>query len=177
MKATNFNQIYKGNYPMVYNFIFARVNYKSELAQELTNDVFLKVHDHLASFDSSKSKLTTWIFNIAKNRVIDHYRSDKSKMVVSVDSFVNDEGKESFQFESKSNEGTHNKEVYQQIKKAMKANLKPVEYKIANLHFIMDLGYDEICNIMEISNTNARVMINRIRTKLRPQLMEIYQTA
>ncbi len=46
-------------------------------AEDLCEDVFIKVCQKLDQYDDSKSSLSTWIYNITKNTVIDYYRSHK----------------------------------------------------------------------------------------------------
>jgi RNA polymerase sigma-70 factor (ECF subfamily) len=56
----------------VFNHIFRLVNDRG-LAEDLTQDVFVRVYQRLPSF-SFKSRFTTWLFQIAVNRVVDEMR-------------------------------------------------------------------------------------------------------
>ena len=47
--------------------VIARILKKEELAEEVLQDVFLKIWDRIASYDASKGKLFTWMLNIARN--------------------------------------------------------------------------------------------------------------
>lgn len=60
--------------------IILRIVPGEEEAKEVLNDVFLKVYDNIASYDSSKSKLFTWMARIARNAAIDKIRSANYKM-------------------------------------------------------------------------------------------------
>src|SRR4029077_20678408 len=44
------------------------------LAEDLTQEVFLRVYQSLPRF-SFRSKLATWLFQVAKNRVVDEFRN------------------------------------------------------------------------------------------------------
>jgi RNA polymerase sigma-70 factor (ECF subfamily) len=44
------------------------------LAEEVTQDVFLRVWDKAATFDSTLGKVSSWMASIARNRAIDVYR-------------------------------------------------------------------------------------------------------
>ncbi|MCR5718448.1 MAG: sigma-70 family RNA polymerase sigma factor [Oscillospiraceae bacterium] len=46
-----------------------------EDAEDLCNDIFMKVFQKLDSFNESRAKLSTWIFAITRNAVIDYYRT------------------------------------------------------------------------------------------------------
>ncbi len=46
-------------------------------AQDIVSDVFIKVFEGLCGYDESKASLSTWIYTIARNAVIDYFRSAK----------------------------------------------------------------------------------------------------
>ena len=48
-------------------------------AEEITQDVFLKIWDKAHSYDPSKGRFFTWVLNIARNAAIDHWRSQSYK--------------------------------------------------------------------------------------------------
>ena len=50
-----------------------------ERAQELCQDVFVKIWHNAESYDSSKGRFFTWILNIARNTAIDEVRSKSHK--------------------------------------------------------------------------------------------------
>jgi RNA polymerase sigma-70 factor (ECF subfamily) len=57
----------------VYNYIFRMVGDRT-LAEDLTQDVFLRIYHGLAGF-SLRCRFTTWLFQVAKNRVLDELRA------------------------------------------------------------------------------------------------------
>ena len=67
-------KIYQEFYPKVYQFLVNRMG-SVEDAEDMAQTVFLKVYTKLDTFDSTKSSLSTWIFNITRNTLIDHQRS------------------------------------------------------------------------------------------------------
>jgi RNA polymerase sigma-70 factor, ECF subfamily len=69
----------------VYNYVLRMVGDRS-LAEDLTQEVFLRVYQGLPRF-SSRSKFTTWLFQVTKNRVLDELRATerRPRTVVDVD--------------------------------------------------------------------------------------------
>ena len=57
----------------VYNYVLRLVNDRA-LAEDLTQEVFLRVFQGLSRF-SLRSKFTTWLFQVTKNRVLDELRA------------------------------------------------------------------------------------------------------
>lgn len=63
-----------------------------DIAEELLQDVFLKIWDKIENYDASKGKLFTWMLNIARNQAIDKTRSkemSKGKKTDDIDNLVN----------------------------------------------------------------------------------------
>ena len=67
-------KIYKEYYPKVYQYLVNRMG-SIEDAEDMAQTVFLKIFTKLDTFDAEKSSLSTWIFNITRNSLIDHQRS------------------------------------------------------------------------------------------------------
>lgn len=70
----NLEQIYSEYYPKVLQYIQNRSNGHMD-AEDLAQNVFVKVFAKLDTFDPEKSAISTWIFNITRNTLIDHQRS------------------------------------------------------------------------------------------------------
>ena len=75
----------------IYSFTFRFVGNGQE-AEDITQEVFLKVWRNLKKFDQKK-KFKTWIFSIAKNTSIDFL---KKKKTIPFSEFENEEGKNKF---------------------------------------------------------------------------------
>jgi RNA polymerase sigma-70 factor (ECF subfamily) len=52
-----------------------RIIQKEAVAEEVLQDVFLKIWDKFDNYDASKGKLFTWLLNVARNQAIDKTRS------------------------------------------------------------------------------------------------------
>jgi RNA polymerase sigma-70 factor, ECF subfamily len=61
----------------VFNYVFRTVGDRA-LAEDLTQDVFLRIYQGLPGF-SLRCRFTTWLFQVAKNRVLDELRARERK--------------------------------------------------------------------------------------------------
>ena len=68
--------LYTQYYSKVMGYIHARIRNRMD-AEDLCADVFEKVQRKLPDFDPSKASVSTWIFTITRNTVIDHYRRSR----------------------------------------------------------------------------------------------------
>ncbi len=69
-------QIYTEYHGKVMSYIRARIQGHAD-AEDLCSDVFEKVFLKIGDYDSTKSSLSTWIFTITRNTVIDFFRHSR----------------------------------------------------------------------------------------------------
>ncbi len=72
-----FGVLYDRYLDKIYRFIYYKT-FSKEVAEDLTSDVFHKALTKIGSFDSEKGNFSAWLYRIARNSVIDHYRTKKS---------------------------------------------------------------------------------------------------
>ena len=68
-------QIYEQYHDKVFAYIRNHVN-QIEDAEDLCSDVFIKIYSKIDTFDSSKASISTWIYAMTSNTVIDFYRTN-----------------------------------------------------------------------------------------------------
>jgi len=68
-----FAEIYRDNVQAIFRYIFHRVN-DSQLAEDLTGDVFTKALEGLPDYQDQGKPFIAWLYRIAHARVVDHYR-------------------------------------------------------------------------------------------------------
>ncbi|KAB1157850.1 RNA polymerase sigma factor [Flavobacterium luteum] len=64
---------------------------RTDVADDLLQDTFVKIWKHIDSYDSSKGALYTWMLNIARNQALDYLRSAnyrKQQLQVEIDLFA-----------------------------------------------------------------------------------------
>lgn len=81
---TSYNQVYNSLRDRIHTYVSRQVS-DQQFVDDLVQDIFLTVHAHIHELDE-KEKPDAWIFRIARNRVIDYYRS--RKMLLSPDSEI-----------------------------------------------------------------------------------------
>ena len=72
--------------------VISRIIKRETIAEEVLQDVFLKIWDRIETYDPSKGRLFTWMLNIARNQAIDKTRSkeySKDKKTGDIENYVN----------------------------------------------------------------------------------------
>jgi len=129
--------------------------------QDAHNDLFQEITIQLwKAFPKFRgdAKFSTWMYRIGLNTAITLYR--KSKRTINTQQF------ESVQFKIKAVEYDDTEE--QQLKALYKAvhQLNDIEKALVFL-YLEDKNYSEISETLGITQVNARVKMNRVKTKLR----------
>ena len=104
-----FERIYELYSESTYGIIFSIVH-DEKIAEEILQDVFLKIWNNSSSYNSDKGRFFTWILNIARNASIDQLRSKShknSRKNLTSDNFV-DILESSSHFSSKTRLGAYN---------------------------------------------------------------------
>jgi RNA polymerase sigma-70 factor (ECF subfamily) len=71
-----FGQLYDAYMERIYRFVYFRVE-DQQTAEDITSQVFLKAWGNLDRFSFNRTPYLAWLYTIAHNAVIDHYRTRK----------------------------------------------------------------------------------------------------
>ena len=72
--SARFAELYDAYIEKIYRFIYFRTNHR-QTAEDLTSATFIKAFEHIKKF--STGSFSSWLYRIARNTVIDHYRTAK----------------------------------------------------------------------------------------------------
>ncbi len=162
-----FARLYDYFFPRVYRYVSFRV--EGENIEDVVSDVFLKVVQYLQKYTTQKNaSFSAWVFRIAHNQVVDHYRK-KKEVLISL------EGDEEFQsyFDAIPDERAPGPdEALQQVFESEKmrknlSKLKPNYREILELKYLEDFSNKEIAQISEKTEGNIRIMQLRALKDLR----------
>ncbi len=140
----------------VYNYVLRLVGDRS-LAEDLTQEVFLRVFQGLPRF-SSRSKFTTWLFQVTKNRVLDELRATerRPRAVVQLEDAPGLEVVDA---------PVERVEAIDALWRAVDA--LPVDLKMALLlRDIVGLSYNEIADSLEITLATVKWRIFKAREEV-----------
>lgn len=77
-----FWKIYDKYIDKIYKFVYLKTTNK-EVAEDIVSDVFMSAINNISSFDlGSSSSVSSWLYCIANNKVIDYYRTNKQNLDV-----------------------------------------------------------------------------------------------
>ena len=153
-----FRQIVDQYSDMVFTIIIRILNNR-ELARELSQDVFVKVYQSLSGFNG-KSKLSTWIYKIAYNSALNEKRKNTKLALSSLEDHelhLNDN--------KNAEKAMINDLAKNEINRAI-MKLHEDERIIVTLYYFEDISVAEISKVVDLSISNIKVKLHRIRMKL-----------
>jgi RNA polymerase sigma-70 factor (ECF subfamily) len=151
-----FSAIVRAYQTPVYNYVL-RLTGDRSLAEDLTQDVFLRVYQGLPRF-SLRCKFTTWLFQVTKNRVLDELRARERRpqAVVNLDDLPTLEA-----LDPPIEEG----ETIDALWRAVH-NLNPDLKMALLLRDIVGLPYNEIADSLEITLSTVKWRIFKAREEV-----------
>ncbi len=161
-----FVEAYRSYYSRVFAYVYSRVG-NVELAKDLVAGVFEKAYAKGHTLRESAA-YATWLFVIAKNAVIGHYRRHKRE------SEGMDRMKESLWLSerpSNPEDGTLQSEATSNLMRHLR-RLSERDQELLSLRFDGELSDAEISCVLNISKGNVRVSIFRALRRLRSLMVE-----
>ncbi|MDR2232719.1 MAG: RNA polymerase sigma factor [Tannerella sp.] len=132
-----------------------------EDAEELTQDVFLKVFRSLPSFQGN-SQFSTWLYRIAYNTAISATRKQRHEWVAIEESMLENVSEDEVNGEL---EQLEKEEQLRKLERAVE-QLLPDERALVSLFYMQEKSIDEIMTITGLSNSNVKTKLHRVRKKL-----------
>ena len=172
------HQMVTGQHKRVYAICYRFTGDATE-AEDITQDVFLKIYRNLSSFDPEKGAFQTWITTLTRNMLVDNYRRTKldratDSMDVSLSS--DDDGPtmaERLADTRPSQEQNYaGLELKATIQQALK-KLSPELREAVILRDLEDMDYKEIAVVLKIPEGTVKSRISRGRAELARLLQRI----
>ncbi|HLJ27994.1 MAG TPA: sigma-70 family RNA polymerase sigma factor [Candidatus Angelobacter sp.] len=155
----------------IYNLCYRFTN-SADDAQDLTQDVFIRVYRTLASYDVDKGAFTTWLTTLARNLLVDHFRRSKQDRITdSIDAGLREEEDALSLSDRLEDPGPTpddrlaSKETQRLVQQAL-ARLSPDLREAVILRDLQDMDYKEIAQVLRVPEGTVKSRINRGRMEL-----------
>lgn len=160
-----FGLLYDEHLSPIYRFIFLKVGNKAD-AEDICHQVFLNAWQNIGSYRFQGFPFSSWLYKIAANAVVDHWRGKKPNIsidLVSENLFSENPALEEF---------LDQKTDIAFIGKALK-QLEPDQQNVIIMKFIEELSNKEIAYILAKSEGAVRVIQHRALKQLKKLLEKI----
>lgn len=154
-----FGALYDHYHPLMYRFVLLRVGRKED-AEDITHQIFVDAWQNIRGYEMRGLPFASWLYRIARNGVIDHYRTRKDEMSLEL-------------VDTNAMVSGHNPEVLTQelfelarVRKAI-AKLKPEHQDVVIMRFVEELSIKEAAHALEKSEGAVKLLQHRAIKELK----------
>jgi RNA polymerase sigma-70 factor (ECF subfamily) len=155
-------QLYEHYFPRIYRYVVSRLR-SNEDAEDVTEEVFLRIIDNIGSFEWRGLPFGAWVFRIARNEVVSHVRRQKSR------------GSNAQLTESIPDEGRDHTELVEidltfKVVQVAIEQLPEAQRQVVSLRFVAGLTVAETAQTLKKTENNVKVLQHKAIARLQ-QLM------
>ena len=178
--AAAWEEIVQRYHRRIYNVCY-RFAGDADNAQDLTQEVFIKMYRTLSSYDAGKGAFMTWVTTITRNLLVDHFRKTKSdRLTDSIDQPVSDH-EDALPLSAQIADGgvapdaaVQSRETREMVHFALQ-KLSPELREAVILRDLQDMDYREIAAVLKVPEGTVKSRINRGRAELARLLQRTYR--
>lgn len=152
-----FGELYDRYYTRVYRYVYHRLG-RTHDAEDVTALVFMKALEALPSYKTGRSGFAPWIFRIARNAVVDHYRRQKQHSPLE-------------EAEHKSSDDDPVTDVLRNEQKddlrALVGHLSNDQREVVLMRYAGDLSFAEIAQAVKKNESAVRMLLHRGLRKMK----------
>jgi len=164
----------------IYNICY-RFAGSADDAQDLTQEVFIKIYRTLSSFDVERGAFMTWVTTVTRNLLVDHFRKTKQDRITdSLDAAPSEHEDAQPLSEHIRDQGlgpdarAQSREVSEVVHQALQ-KLSPDLREAVILRDLQDMDYRDIATALKVPEGTVKSRINRGRAELARLLQRTYR--
>ena len=164
----------------IYNICY-RFAGSADDAQDLTQEVFIKMYRTLNSYDVERGAFMTWVTTITRNLLVDHFRKSKQDRLTDSMDAAPSEHEDAMPMSDKIQDTTptpdaraQSRETRETVHRALQ-KLSPELREAVILRDLQDMDYREIATVLRVPEGTVKSRINRGRAELARLLQRTYR--
>ena len=150
-------------------------------AEDLTQEVFIKMYRTLSSYDVERGAFMTWVTTMTRNLLVDHFRKTKQDRITDSMDAAPSEHEESMPLSDKiedkgraPDEHVESRETRETVHRALQ-KLSPELREAVILRDLQDMDYRDIAVSLKVPEGTVKSRINRGRAELARLLQRTYR--
>jgi RNA polymerase sigma factor (sigma-70 family) len=164
----------------IYNICY-RFSGSSDDAQDLTQEVFIKMYRTLSSYDIERGAFMTWVTTMTRNLLVDHFRKTKQERLTDSMDATASEHEDSMPLSEQipdkqpaPDTKVQSRETGEVVHEALQ-KLSPELREAVILRDLQDMDYRDIAAVLRVPEGTVKSRINRGRAELARLLQRIYR--
>lgn len=156
-------EIFDQYYPLIFRYIFFRVTHQ-EVAEDLAGEVFVRLVEKIGEYEARGRPLLAWLYTIARNLVVDYYRSRESSISEELPENV-------LATEGEADQEVEKRFVFEQLGRAL-VQLTEEQRQVVLLKFIEERSNTEVAVLLGKNERAIRSLQHRALLALQRALTE-----
>jgi RNA polymerase sigma-70 factor (ECF subfamily) len=179
-EAAAWEEIVRRYHKRIYNICY-RFSGSPDQAQDLTQEVFIKMYGSLKSYDSQRAAFMTWMTTITRNLLVDYFRKSKQDRATDSLDTVPSEHEDAMPLSERIPDRTPTPDATAQSRETKEAvhralqKLSPDLREAVILRDLQDMDYREIATVLRVPEGTVKSRINRGRAELARLLQRTYR--
>jgi RNA polymerase sigma-70 factor (ECF subfamily) len=178
--AAAWEEIVQRYHRRIYNICY-RFAGSSDDAQDLTQEVFIKMYRTLDSYDVERGAFMTWVTTMTRNLLVDHFRKHKQDRLTDSLDAAPSEHEDAMPLSDKIEDKGPAPDSHVQSGEAQAAvhealqKLSPELREAVILRDLQDFSYTEVAAVLKVPEGTVKSRINRGRAELARLLQRTYR--
>jgi RNA polymerase sigma factor (sigma-70 family) len=164
----------------IYNICY-RFAGSADDAQDLTQDVFVKMYRTLNTYDLERGAFMTWVTTMTRNLLVDHFRKTKQDRITDSLDAAPSEQEDALRLSDRIEDkgappdaSVRSRETRETVHQALQ-KLSPELREAVILRDLQDMDYREIATVLKVPEGTVKSRINRGRAELARLLQRTYR--
>jgi RNA polymerase sigma-70 factor (ECF subfamily) len=163
--ADAIGQLFDAHHQALFRYVWSRVGERA-LAEDLTGDVFMRMLSALPRYQVSGAPFRAWLYQIARNLLIDHYRKTGNRMNIPLQQ-VETVGDAMMDLSTVVEQQLTLEGVQQAL-----ARLEATQREVVTLRFLSGLSLREVAAVLGKTESAVKALQHRGLTALRQALAQ-----
>ena len=179
-EAAAWEEIVQRYHRRIYNICY-RFSGSPDQAQDLTQEVFIKMYGSLKSYDSQRAAFMTWMTTITRNLLVDYFRKTKQERMTDSLDGATSEHEDALPLSERipdkalpPDARVQSRETKEAVHRALQ-KLSPDLREAVILRDLQDMDYREIATVLRVPEGTVKSRINRGRAELARLLQRTYR--
>jgi RNA polymerase sigma-70 factor (ECF subfamily) len=179
-EAAAWEEIVQRYHRRIYNICY-RFSGSPDQAQDLTQEVFIKMYGSLKSYDSQRAAFMTWMTTITRNLLVDYFRKTKQERMTDSLDAATSEHEDALPLSERipdkappPDARVQSRETKEAVHRALQ-KLSPDLREAVILRDLQDMDYREIATVLRVPEGTVKSRINRGRAELARLLQRTYR--
>ena len=178
--AAAWEEIVQKYHRRIYNICYRFAGSAND-AEDLTQEVFIKMYRTLNTYDVERGAFMTWVTTMTRNLLVDHFRKTKNERITDSLEATPSEHEDAMPLSERipdqgptPDAGVQSREISEAVHQALQ-KLSPELREAVILRDLQDMDYRQIATVLRVPEGTVKSRINRGRAELARLLQRIYR--